>query len=359
VNARKKVLVAMSGGVDSSAAALLLKEQGYEVLGASIHVWDSPCVKDKRGACCSPRDFLDARRVADHLGIPFRVVDFETEFRKDIIEPFIENYLRGRTPNPCVLCNNRIKFELFRNLAQSLGCGFIATGHYAAVKKEGGLFRLFRGKDPDKDQSYFLAGLTREQLGMSLFPAGGLTKDEVRRLAGEAGLVTADKAESQEICFVVDDDYGAFIGREIDPVPPPGDIVTKNGTILGRHKGIHCYTVGQRRGLGVSHPRPLYVLAIDPEENRVIVGEEEETFSSLLKAEGMNWLGDGTPPVGTEINARIRYRHAGESAVVEEASESTVALRFRKPVRAVTPGQFLVCYQGDEVMGGGWITEGM
>jgi len=365
-----KIAVAMSGGVDSSAAAAILKAQGHELVGFTMQLWNQrrSTSMDENGEplpsrCCSLDDVYDARRVAEELGFPFYVLNLERDFERDVVHPFINSYLNGETPIPCVACNSRLKFAALDRLAASLGCQKVATGHYARVDYDeaANRYRLRRGRDPQKDQSYFLWELTQDQLSRSLFPLGEMSKSEVRDLARRHQLAVAEKAESQEICFVPDGDYAGFIEGylaaedKLDRLPVPGEIVDTSGQVIGDHAGIHRYTIGQRRGIGIAGARPLYVVGIDSAKNQVIADRQEELFRDEFAAAGVNWVAfeRAGEPVRAEV--RVRYRHAASPATITPLPGDRVSVRFDEPQRAITPGQATVFYRGDEVLGGGWI----
>lgn len=357
---RERVVLAMSGGVDSSVSAVLLKRQGYEVVGlfmrTGTHTDDTDRRPDNKKGCCSAIDAGDARRVADRLDIPFHALDFEQEFDR-IIDYFADEYLRGRTPNPCVVCNNWLKFGELWKFARQLGAEFIATGHYAQVVRGPDGFELRRGLDLDKDQSYVLHGIKREVLPHLLFPIGGLTKPDVRAIAREGGLLgVAEKPDSVEICFVPSGDHTDVVRRRRPGAVTAGRIVEKSGTVLGEHDGIDRFTVGQRKGLGVAAGKKRFVLDVIPETRTVVVGDPEDLLAGGLAASQVNWLID--PPASPRACvAKIRYRHAGCAATVEGTSDGGAVVRFAEPQAAVTPGQAVVFYDGERVLGGGWIEQ--
>lgn len=359
IEAGKRVVVAMSGGVDSSVAAALLKESGCEVIGMTMQVWDYAAFTDehgeKFGTCCSLDDVYDARRVAESLDIPFYVVNFEKQFEAAVIERFCDEYFKGRTPNPCVLCNQVLKFEILLRRARELQADYLVTGHYARLLRENQHMVLRKGHDRSKDQTYFLFTLTREQMQYVRFPLGGMTKAEVRGHAARLGLKVAEKPESQDICFVPDGDYVRFLEEQRGAGTMNGDIVYIDGQVLGSHEGTYRYTIGQRRGLGLAWPQPLYVTGIDAARRQVIVGEKQHLSVSGCQVLDVNWLVD--PPAATiEAACRIRYRHQEVPSKLKMLDDGVVQVAFDVPQNGVTPGQAAVFYDGDRVLGGGWIS---
>jgi tRNA-specific 2-thiouridylase len=365
------IAVAMSGGVDSSAVAAMLRAEGRNVIGLTMQLWNQRRLaghegmpETVQGRCCSIDDVYDARRVADTLGIPYYVVNHEERFERDVVRPFVEEYLAGRTPIPCSLCNNHLKFDQLLIVARQVGADRIATGHYAQVVFDEPLNRwlLKRPADKSKDQTYFLFGLTQEQLSRTLFPLGGMTKPEVRELARKHNLVIAEKPDSQEICFVPGGDYKRFLeaylaeqGDERAETEIAGEMVTTDGKVIGEHAGVHNFTVGQRKGLGVATGSPLYVIQIKNDTRQVVVGKDEELYSRTLRARRVNLISTAELREPMRVAVKIRHKHQPAPAIIQSAGPDEVIVTFDEPQRAITPGQAAVFYDGDIVVGGGWI----
>jgi tRNA-specific 2-thiouridylase len=362
------VAVAMSGGVDSSTVAAVLLQQGRPVVGLTMQLWNQRRLPELQGEgpaqhrCCSLDDVYDAKRVAQHLNFPHYVVNFEDQFEQRVVRPFVEQYLAGRTPIACTNCNTDVKFEPLLRMARQIGAELLATGHYARIRRndQTGRYELLRARDDSKDQSYFLWGLTQEQLSRSEFPLGELTKEEVRALAREVNLPVAEKPESMELCFVPHGNYVQFINAYAREVGKPisdaeGNIVTEDGTVLGRHTGVHNYTIGQRKGLGFATGKPVYVLGIDPEKNRIIVGEDDSLRTTSFEIENVNWISIAEPSVPLRAHVKIRHRHDPSPAIIEALPGNSARITFDSPQRAITPGQAAAIYSGDVVLAGGWI----
>lgn len=341
----KKALIAMSGGVDSTTAALLVQQAGYETAGVMLRLTEPAKIKDE----------ADAVKAAQRLGIPFQVLPMEDAFQQEVMERFVSAYEQGETPNPCVDCNRTIKFGRLLDWALEQGYSHLASGHYARIQQENGRWLLKKGLDPKKDQSYMLWSLTQHQLSHLLFPLGELTKDQVREMAGNAGLENASKGDSQDICFIPDGDYASFICRFRGKTFPPGDFVGVDGQVYGKHKGIIHYTTGQRKGLGLSFPQPMYVQQLRMAENQVVLCPHEQLFSTTLFAKDINFISVDSLPQPMEVTAKIRYHHQEQPATVEQVGENMIKVVFHAPQRAITKGQSLVLYQGDVVVGGGKI----
>ena len=352
----EKVLVAMSGGVDSSTAASLLKDSGYDVIGVTMKLYENEDIGLTDRTCCSKNDILDARRICAGLDVPYYVMNMQDEFREKVIDTFICSYEHGITPNPCIDCNRYMKFDSLYQKAQELGCGYIATGHYAQIEEEDGRYLLKKAVDLSKDQTYVLYMLTQDQLAHTLFPLGGMKKTDARKLAGSRGFVNADKKDSQDICFVPDGDYISVIKSITGKEYPEGDFTDADGNVLGTHSGIINYTLGQRKGLGIALGKPAYVTGIDADNNRVILGDNSDLFKREFKVKDINYISFDTPPEEFRASVRIRYSHTEKPATVY-AADDTATVVFDDPQRAITPGQAAVFYDGDYVIGGGTIDQ--
>jgi len=366
------IAVAMSGGVDSSTVAAVLQKQGRPIIGLTMQLWNQRRLPELQGAlsdqgpaqhrCCSLDDVYDAKRVAQHLNFPHYVVNFESQFEDRVVRPFVQDYLSGRTPIACTNCNTDVKFEPLLRMARQIGADHLATGHYARIRRDGatGRFQLLRALDPTKDQSYFLWGLSQEQLSRSEFPLGELSKDEVREIARRAALPVAEKPDSMELCFVPNGNYVQFIHAYATESKIPlssgdGDIVTESGEVLGRHNGVYNFTVGQRKGLGFAAGKPLYVLAIEPEANRVIVGDDDSLRTTIFEVQNVNWISIAGPSQPIRATVKIRHKHEPAAATIEALTDSRARITFDSPQRAVTPGQAAVIYSNDVVLAGSWI----
>jgi len=355
----KKVMLGMSGGVDSSVAAAILLQQGYEVIGVTLQIWQDMDEETKKseGGCCSLSAVDDARRVANKLGIPYYVLNFKDIFNKTVIEYFKEEYFKGRTPNPCIACNRHVKWQAMLDKAVSMGIDYIATGHYAKVMYDAVSNRhiLKKSVTDKKDQTYALYNLTQEQLSRTLLPVGDYPKDKIREMAKEMGLSVASKPDSQEICFINDNDYGRFLSENSDKKIVPGKFVDTSGNVLGDHKGIVHYTVGQRKGLGMTFGKPMFVVALDVKNNRVVLGDDSDVFSNSLVASDLNFISIEKPVDGMRVGAKIRYSAKESPATIHVLDNDKIKVTFDVPQRAITPGQAVVFYDGDAVVGGGTI----
>jgi tRNA-specific 2-thiouridylase len=370
MSSAKTIAVAMSGGVDSSTVAAMLRAEGYNVVGLTMQLWNQRRLAGRAGMpetvtgrCCSLDDVYDARRVAETIGIPYYVVNHEDRFERDVVRPFVQEYLSGRTPIPCSLCNNHLKFDQLLTVARQIGADAVATGHYARVEFDDsrGRWLLKRPTDRSKDQTYFLFGLTQEQLSRTLFPLGGMNKPEVRELARKHGLALAEKPDSQEICFVPGGDYknflDAYLAEQGDSLPETaGELVTTDGRVIGEHGGIHNFTVGQRKGLGVATGSPLYVLQIKGDTRQVVVGDAENLYSQTLLTRRINLISVDDLGEPTRVSVKIRHRHEPAAATIEKTGADEILVTFDQPQRAITPGQAAVFYDGEIVVGGGWIS---
>ncbi len=353
---KERIVVAMSGGVDSGTVAALLKDQGHDVVGLTMQLWD---YGEAEGGCCSADEVCDARRVAYEAGVPHYVANYMEPFKEHVVSDFINKYEEGLTPIPCILCNQFMKFDFLLRRSLEFGADFLATGHYAVVEQNerSGEYELKKGADKLKDQSYFLFTLTQKELGRIRFPLGNKTKPEVRKLARKMGLKVAEKPESMGVCFITGGSYREFLEPYLKRGKEKGEMVDTAGKTVGEHNGIYSYTVGQRRGLGFANGKPMYIVKIDAENNRVIVGEESDLYSSSLTADDLSWV--AKPPKGeTEVKAKIRYRHDEEPAVIS-VRKGKASVKFQNPQKAVTPGQAVVFYQENKVLGGGWIKEAL
>ena len=353
---KQRVLLGMSGGVDSSVAGYLLREQGYDVVGVTMKVWPQDCISRAEDKCCGPQAVADARSVAHSLGIPHYVVDEADQFERTVIDYFASEYQAGRTPNPCVMCNEKLKFGNLWGKAQALGCDYIATGHYAIIEHHAESAVLRKGVDPRKDQSYFLFSLRQPQLRRALTPLGTMHKPQIREIAHSLGLKTADKVDSQEICFVPGNDYKAFLRSRLgEPDFHRGEIYDVDGNFVGEHDGIELFTIGQRRGLPGGSARPRYVVDLDPDNNRVIVGDADDLVCDEFEIDQTNWIARALPSQDVDLSVKIRYSHPGTPATVTPLENNRARIRLHEPQRAVTPGQAAVIYASDIVIGGGWI----
>ncbi len=355
---KKKVVIGMSGGVDSSVGAYLLKEAGYDVIGVTMQIWqtEDTCSLEENGGCCGLSAVEDARRVASDIGIPYYVMNFRDEFKKNVINYFVDEYVKGHTPNPCIACNRYVKWESLLQRSLEIGADYIATGHYArVVKLPNGRYTLAKSATAAKDQTYALYNLTQHQLSHTLMPVGEYTKDEIREIADRIHLKVANKPDSQEICFVPDNNYAGFIENTTGKKPMSGNFVTPDGKVIGTHKGIIHYTVGQRKGLNLSMGHPVFVVAIRPDTNEVVIGNSEDVFSDRLTCNRLNFMTIEDLEGEMQVTAKIRYSHKGAKAVIRKVEEDKVECIFEEPQRAITPGQAVVFYDGDYVVGGGTI----